>query len=182
MATPSASGPADWDARRDAFTFAYTHPLHAATTGFIVKAIPMGATMVINAVSSAEGASPFHTVIGVDAEAENVTLEELIKKIKKAASAQLLYSEDPQCASTVHFWSNQVLAALKAPATPGASAAGAGAPGESHQKTQLIKKHFAGFLVRLMYGAGATVTSSTSPQCWRAWNLSAAWRQLPSVR
>ena len=119
----------------------------------------------------------------VDAEeAENVILEELIKKIKKAASAQLLYSEDPQCASTVHFWSNQVLAALKAPATPGASAAGAGAPGESHQKTQLIKKHFAGFLVRLMYGAGATVTSSTSPQCWRAWNLSAAWRQLPSVR
>ena len=89
-------------------------------------------------------------------EAENVILEELIKKIKKAAAAKLLYSEDPQCASTVHFWSMQVLAAMKASqAVPDGSAAAApdGSAAAAPEKAQLIKKHFAGFLLRLLYGA-----------------------------
>ena len=112
-------------------------------------------------------------------EMEAATLEDLITKIKKAARAKQIYSPDLSNATTVHFWSSQVVGALKAsfdvhpdsaavspgasagaapgsPAAkaPGASAASApGVPAASAPETKanLIKKHFAGFLLKLLY-------------------------------
>ena len=60
---------------------------------------------------------------------EAAVLEDLINKVKKAARAKLFYSEDGSCATTVHFWCNQVISALKSDGStsatnvPGADAA-----------------------------------------------------------
>jgi len=56
-----------------------------------------------------------HSDEGVLAEdQETASLEELVKKIKKAATAKLFYQANSASGSTVYFWCQQVIGALRA--------------------------------------------------------------------
>ena len=83
-------------------------------------------------------------------EHEATVLEDLINKIKKAAKAKLMYSDESTCASTEHFRCTQVLAAMSVAPAP---ASAASAPDGEDHKTNLVKRHFLGFLLRLLYSA-----------------------------
>lgn len=84
-------------------------------------------------------------------EAEAAVLEDLINKLKKAARAKLFYSEDTSCATIVHFWCSQVVAAMQAESAAAAPASSAAdAPGASVKMT-LIRQHFPLYLIKLLY-------------------------------
>ena len=77
-------------------------------------------------------------------ELEAQTLEDLIVRIKKAAKAKMLYSEDKTNSATVHFWCLQAVMALK---TSGDGAAA----GQTPAQMSIIKEHFPGYLLKVLY-------------------------------
>ena len=78
----------------------------------------------------------------VKEEAEKISAEDLIIRIKKAANAKLLYNSDPVSTATVHFWACQVVGAVKASQMQNSTA-----------KSQLLTEQFPHFLFKIILGA-----------------------------
>ena len=91
---------------------------------------------------------------------EAVAVQELVVKVKKAASLRLYYSEDSYSSSTVFFWASQVAGALKSSKQSAESRQqraeepqSASDEARGTTKMSLIKAEFLPFLLKILYNA-----------------------------
>ncbi len=87
-------------------------------------------------------------------------VQELVVKVKKAASLRLYYSEDSYSSSTVFFWASQVVGALKSSKQSAESRQQRAEEPQSASdeaggttKMSLIKAEFLPFLLNIIYKA-----------------------------